>query len=414
MLAKHHINCTVPFASVLLAGVHRIPMEIILLVLLLLGFSSTTFATESSAQGANSAEELVIFYPTYGYRQDGRWIIPIRLWVHEEPDLVRRKLATAARHYLADKAGIDNLSESEKRLFVERTKGFIADSESRERVIFVFDQDPEQREYRITNGEGESKTDRNGGLEGSISLSANTAERLLEAQHSDRGWLRFHTVSDNHHGVGYVRLIPPTGLSVISDIDDTIKITGIPEGESVVLRNTFFRDFSAAPCMAQIYRDFGSDTAFHYVSGGPWQMYEPLAEYLFSEQSGFPRGSVHMKNVRTNPFEKESYQDIWRLVANGSQQVTFDQKVSQITGLLTRFPRREFILIGDSGEKDPEVFREIREKFPSRVRRILIRMVTDDAADDPARYAGMTLVPRSVPAHSCDGIINTPVRQAAE
>lgn len=408
MLAKHTIDGTGFFPSSLLAGVHPISKEIILLVLLLLGFSSATSATESSSHGANSAEELVIFYPTYGYRQDGRWIIPIRLWVHEEPDLVRRQLATAARHYLADKAGIDDLSGPEKRLFAERTKGFIADSESRERVVFVFDQDPEQHEYRITNGDGESKTDRNGGLEGSISLSERSAERLLEAQHSNRGWLRFHTVSDNHHGIGHVRLIPPTGLSVISDIDDTIKITGIPEGESVVLRNTFFRDFSAAPCMAQMYRDFGSDTAFHYVSGGPWQMYQPLADFLFSEQTGIPRGSVHMKNVRTNPFEKESYQDIWRLVANGSQQATYDQKVSQITMLLTRFPQREFILIGDSGEKDPEVFREIREKFPSRVRGIIIRMVTGDAAEDPARYAEMTLIPQNIPAsHSCDGGINT-------
>jgi hypothetical protein len=390
-------------------GVERVSKRAILLFLLLIGFYSAASTTESAT---NSAEELVTFYPTYGYQQSGQWIIPIRLWVHEKPDLIRRNLAVAARKYLAEKAGVDNLREYEKKLFAQRTEGFIADSESRERVVFEFDQDPEHHRYHLTNGSGESKTDRNGGLEGAIQLSEAAAQRLLKAQESNNGWLRFHTVSDNHWGIGFVRLIPPTGgLSVISDIDDTIKITGIPEGEDVVLRNTFFRDFVAAPCMAQMYRGFGEQAVFHYVSGGPWQMYEPLANFLFSEQAGFPRGSVHMKNVRTNPFEKESYQDIWTLIANGSQQVTFEQKVSQISSLLTRFPGREFILIGDSGEKDPEVFREIRERFPSRVRQILIRMVTADTTSNPDRYAGMTLVPNSVTApHSCEEIINGAVQ----
>jgi hypothetical protein len=37
-----------------------------------------------------------------------------------------------------------------------------------------------------------------------------------------------------------------------------------------------------------------------------------------------------MKNLRTNPFEAESYKDFWTLIANGSMQATFDQKMAQI------------------------------------------------------------------------------------
>ncbi len=362
----------------------------IFLFLLLVAFCTQSMGIPPAA---DDAEELVTFYNTYGYKQDGEWVIPVRIWVHEKPDFVRLGLAAAARKYLAGKAGISDLSDPEKLLFRRRTEGFIADSESRERVVIEFDQDEEHRKYEITNGDDDVGTDRNGGLEGTIRLSRETADRLLEAQQSDRGWLRLHTVSEGHSGIGFVRLIEPTGLSVISDIDDTIKITGIPEGEEVVLRNTFFRNFTAAPCMAEMYRGFGDNTAFHYVSGGPWQMYGPLAEFLFSEPAGFPRGSIHMKNVRTNPFEKESYQDIWILVANGSQQATFDQKVSQITTLLNRFPGRDFVLVGDSGEKDPEVFREIRQEFPSQIREIIIRVVTDDSAGDPYRLDGMTKIP---------------------
>jgi hypothetical protein len=380
---------------------------VLVLMLLTLVFGSGTTSTDKSPDTADKAEERVTFYPTYGYQQADDWVIPMRIWVHENPDLLERKLASAARTYLAKKAGITEPSEAQKELFADRAAGFIADSESREQVVFMFDSDPEQKEFRLSNGDGEEKTDRNGHLEGNIRISKAAAARLLKAQQSDDGWLRFRAISDNHYGVGYVRLVPPTGLSVISDIDDTIKITGIPEGEPVVLRNTFFREFAAAPCMAEMYNSFEESTAFHYVSGGPWQMYQPLADFLFSESVGYPWGSVHMKNVRTNPFEKESYQDIWTLIANGSQQATLDQKISQIRDLLTRFPEREFILIGDSGEKDPEVFRTIQEQFPTRIKQILIRLVTADAEVNKDRYAGMTLVPNSIPAsYSCAETIN--------
>jgi phosphatidate phosphatase APP1 len=121
-------------------------------------------------------------------------------------------------------------------------------------------------------------------------------------------------------------------------------------------------------------------------------MYRPLRDFLFSPESGFPEGTFHMKNVRTNPFESESYQDIWSLIAAGSQQVTFDQKMAQITTLLQHFPRRQFILIGDSGEKDPEVFAEIRRQFASRLAGIWIRDVVNAAELHPERLEGMTVI----------------------
>ncbi|WP_300464914.1 phosphatase domain-containing protein [Desulfobacula sp.] len=149
-------------------------------------------------------------------------------------------------------------------------------------------------------------------IEGDIRLSQDIVDRLISSQNTGQ-LLRFQAVSKNHMGVGYVTIIPPKGLSVISDIDDTVKITQIPDGESMVLKNTFFRHFVAAPCMAHMYNTFGKDTAFHYVSGGPWQMYQPIYDFLFSKYPGFPRGSFHMKNLRTNPLESESYKDFWRV-----------------------------------------------------------------------------------------------------
>ena len=184
-------------------------------------------------------------------------------------------------------------------------------------------------------------------------------------------------------------------------------MTNIPSGEAEVLKNTFFREFTAAPCMADLYQSYGDDVPFHYVSGGPWQMYGPLAEFLFGDEAGFPEGTFHMKNVRTNPFESESYEDIWKLIGSGSQQVTLEQKIGQISALLQDFPQRDFVLIGDSGEKDPEVFAAIRERFPDQVAEIQIRDVVNHANAKPERLQGMTIIPAGVGnAASCSDLMD--------
>ena len=138
-------------------------------------------------------------------------------------------------------------------------------------------------------------------------------------------------------------------------------------------------------------RSFDKATAFHYVSGGPWQMYRPLSEFLFDDDSGFPPGSFHMKNVRTNPFESESYDD-FRKLAGGSGAATREQKLQQITALLAYFPLRQFVLIGDSGELDPEIFRRVREEHPKQIAEIRIRDIVNARQHAPDRLHDITVI----------------------
>ena len=360
------------------------------------------FALQCGCANAQESfpEKQVTFYTTYGFSVQDGWTIPLKLWVYEEPDYVRNLAARAALGELQDRAELPDLTVEQQGRYRFRTHDFVADSESRESVQIRFDNDPAATIFTIRDAEGESKTDRNGLLDGLLALSSSQAESLLEAQGSDDGWLSFRAVSDDHEGVGRVRLIPAKGVSVISDVDDTIKVTEIPAGEKAVLNNTFFREFRAAPCMADMYSNRVESTAYHYVSGGPWQMYRPLHEFLFSAAVGFPEGSFHMKNVRTNPFESESYRDIWKLIAAGSQAVTFEQKVGQISTLLRQFPDRQFILIGDSGEKDPEVFARIRDDFADQLAEIRIRDVVNAFEMTPERLSGMTVI---MPVADTDG-----------
>lgn len=343
--------------------------RLLISTLLILGFAAASC-------GPEDVEE-VTFFPTYGYREGGDWIIPLRVWAHEPRAPVEEIVVRLTEHRVdLDDRELDNLRR--------RVAGFVADDKFHEAVVFKFDKDPDDEAFRVKDTEGKDlSTDSNGIIDGVVTLSDARAQVLLAAQESTDGWLTFHAVSKDHQGTGRVRLLEPTGLSVISDIDDTIKVTEIPAGEEVVVRNTFFRDFVAAPGMADQYRDIGQGIAFHYVSGGPWQLYEPLWEFLVEGEGGFPEGSIHMKEVPKNLFSPKTWEDLYRLAKGGA---TFDQKVFQISEILGRFPDREFILIGDSGEKDPEVYRHIREEFPGQIREIRIRNVVPD------RLRGMTVI----------------------
>jgi phosphatidate phosphatase APP1 len=94
-----------------------------------------------------------------------------------------------------------------------------------------------------------------------------------------------------------------------------------------------------------------------------------------------------MKNLRKNISEAGAMRTVADFAVAGDL-ATLDQKVRQITALMLHFPRRKFILVGDSGEKDPEVYRAIRKLFPDQVIRILIRDVLSERLEGMERITG--------------------------
>ena len=166
---------------------------------------------------------------------------------------------------------------------------------------------------------------------------------------------------DESHRTGRSVVVPPRGISVISDIDDTIKRSNVLDKKEL-LRNTFTRRFKDVPGMAPLYAGWaGKGAAFHYVSGSPWQLYGPLSHFL--DEKGFPFGSMHLKKFRITD-------------TSGIRFVVGDQleyKLSVIQAIIDDFPGRQFILVGDSGEQDPEVYTRVTVANPGKIRAILVR-----------------------------------------
>jgi phosphatidate phosphatase APP1 len=311
----------------------------------------------------------VTVYPTYGFKSetdDSTWIIPMRVWVHKKR---RTPIPNDVIRFLLDDEG--DLKESEVLRCRSCIEEFVADDDSHERVSFRFDSDDETYKF-------ENKSDSNGLVEQQFTLAVEKAQELL-ARQSASDWLTVTAEVEGFTGAGKIRLLEREGLSVVSDIDDTIKVSEIPAGEKIVLRNTFLREYVVAEGMLDRYKGFG-DVAFHYISGSPWQLFKLLHAFLI-EKNGFPEGTFHMKSLRKSIFDLRGFlHDLKNFIAGKAYTKEF--KIEQISELMHHLPRRKFILIGDSGELDPEVFLEIKRTFGPQVEKILIRDVVGAKGSD--------------------------------
>ena len=140
-------------------------------------------------------------------------------------------------------------------------------------------------------------------------------------------------------------------MSIISDIDDTVKITHVLDRRRM-WEATFYKPFEAVDGMPAAYhRLAATGAAFHYVSSSPWHLAEPLLDFL--DANGLPLSSIALKQVRLK--------DRTRLDILKPGRET---KPPEIEAILTRYPGRRFILIGDSGEDDPEVYAEALRRHP--------------------------------------------------
>lgn len=337
----------------------------------------------SPAQAAAPARPQVLtgkevtFYPTYGYKDANGWNINLRGWVHED----RRELNKLL-------GGFRECSKEEMGNFKSRTADLLDDNKPNEEVVIKFSSDPDDKPYTL------SKSKADGIVELKLVLSDDKAKQL---QGSSNGWLTYHAVSDGHTGMGRVRLIEPgSGDSLISDIDDTIKVTEIPAGNETVLKNTFCHPFKPVPEpeMVKLYKDIG-DNPVHYVSGGPERLFGPLYDSLITGPGGFPEGTFHLRFL-PRPSSLEALSTLINSVKSPLDE-TYKHKLREITILMDRFPERKFILVGDSGEVDPEVYNELRKRRPKQIKEIIIRDVINDNLVNHFRLEGMTVIPVNPP-----------------
>ncbi|KFG69288.1 phosphatase domain-containing protein [Microvirga sp. BSC39] len=168
--------------------------------------------------------------------------------------------------------------------------------------------------------------------------------------------------------------IPPASCQyvVISDIDDTVMHTGVANKLRMLWR-LFVEDAQsrvAFPGVGALYRALHAGASGNqqnpmlYVSRAPWGIYEVLEEFF--DRHGIPVGPIL--------FLRE-WGVSWRSPLPRRAE---DHKRELIHNMLALYSDLPFVLIGDSGQHDPEIYRQIVEEHPGRVLAVYIRNVSRD------------------------------------
>lgn len=157
------------------------------------------------------------------------------------------------------------------------------------------------------------------------------------------------------------------GLAVVSDIDDTLIDSGISKGLVATVRTALLHHSAArvplqgAPALYQaLGRDphDGSKRPFFYLSTSPWNLARFLAGFL--DRHGFPAGPLLLTD--------------WGPGNAGWFRIgTLQHKLTVLRRLAGELPSARFILIGDSGQQDVEIYATFALEHPDRVAAVYIR-----------------------------------------
>ena len=156
---------------------------------------------------------------------------------------------------------------------------------------------------------------------------------------------------------------PEARTGILSDIDDTVLETGVQRVGRMVRQTLTGSALTRTPFpgAAALYRDLaGDDHPVFYVSSSPWNLHAFLVAFL--RHHGFPLGPVLLRDLLGTSAGRE-------------------QKTARLQEVLDLHPQLRFVLVGDSGEKDPEIYADVVRANPGRVVAVLIREVRRDPGD---------------------------------
>jgi len=153
-------------------------------------------------------------------------------------------------------------------------------------------------------------------------------------------------------------------IGIISDIDDTIMVTGVKSffKIKVILNTLFLNPFRRKPIEA-------AADAFHllsnrvngkgpiiYLSNSPWNLFIYLKTFL--EFNSFPEGTLILRDMG------------WQLLK--SKTIEERNKFIEVEKILVAFSDTNFILIGDTGELDFDIYQALEKKYPFRIEKIIL------------------------------------------
>ena len=161
---------------------------------------------------------------------------------------------------------------------------------------------------------------------------------------------------------------PGAAFGVISDLDDTVIQSRVSNFllavRTIMLGNARTRlPFPGVAALYQALEKGGDGTRrnpIYYVSSSPWNIHDLIGEFL--ELQGIPVGPICLRD--------------WDVDVNALTSSRLKKhKEPLIREIMDATDPLKFILIGDTSQKDPEIYREIVKAYPGRSLAVYIRNV---------------------------------------
>lgn len=162
-------------------------------------------------------------------------------------------------------------------------------------------------------------------------------------------------------------LIPRNAtFGVISDLDDTVIQTGVTSILKLrTIYNTILKSARTRKAIHEVNAFFkalhqygapGTCNPFFYVSNSPWNLYDLLEEFL--DYNELPKGPILLRDFGLSELPTSP-----------------GHKLLQVEHILQTYPNLKFLLVGDSGERDTDIYLQIARQYPDRIIAILIHDV---------------------------------------
>ncbi|MEN3277363.1 MAG: hypothetical protein V7631_3153 [Massilia sp.] len=163
---------------------------------------------------------------------------------------------------------------------------------------------------------------------------------------------------------------PTARFGIVSDIDDTVLWTNVTNKFNMALMLARTNAHTRKPFkgVAAFYRALragaggNEDNPLFYVSSSPWHLFGPLVDFLRLQD--IPLGPLLLRELKVRDLLSKNH----------------SHKLDKIETIMRFYPGMQFVLVGDSGEQDPEIYAEIVRRHPTSVRMIYIRNVNPDPA----------------------------------
>jgi phosphatidate phosphatase APP1 len=172
-------------------------------------------------------------------------------------------------------------------------------------------------------------------------------------------------------------------LGIISDIDDTVLQTHVTQKLKMIWVTLSGSAFTRMPFegTSELYHALARGASgeacnpVFYVSKSPWNLYDFLLDFL--DHHGLPRGPLLLRDIGLR------------------EAPPVDHKSAAVRELLEMYPELPFVLIGDSGERDPEIYLEAAASHPGRIVAVYIRDLAGKNRKDDAGGRARTLCERA-------------------